>query len=140
MCYKPDPQGKCEGGPDCLTANNKTYSHLGHQDMRVSHDAVGTGVGKDWGCFKCKLFQHEFDWRVSGSIPHKPKQSCRWPSQEEALVVGGVLINPYLASCPPVLPSLAGLLLNPPIILLFKYALNAQRSQPVGSAYRLTAR
>jgi hypothetical protein len=35
-------------------SNNKTFATLGRQDMRVSNDAVGAGVGKDWGCFKCK--------------------------------------------------------------------------------------
>ncbi len=45
-------QGNCEGSPACFMANNKIYTHLGHQDMRASQDAVGTGVGKDWGCFK----------------------------------------------------------------------------------------
>jgi hypothetical protein len=58
ICDKPDPQGNCEGSPTCLMPNNKVYSNLGRQDMRESSDAVGTGVGKDWGCFKCKEKGH----------------------------------------------------------------------------------
>jgi hypothetical protein len=58
VCDKPDPQGNCEGSPTCLMPNNRSFSHLGRQDMRVSNDAVGTGVGKDWGCFQCKEKGH----------------------------------------------------------------------------------
>ena len=48
MCGKPDAAGNCEGSPHCLE----------RRDMRGSQDAVGTGVGKDWGCFKCKEKGH----------------------------------------------------------------------------------
>ena len=58
VCGKPDAAGNCEGSPQCLMPNNTTYSQLERRDMRGSQDAVGTGVGKDWGCFKCKEKGH----------------------------------------------------------------------------------
>jgi hypothetical protein len=58
VCGKADMAGNCEGSPHCLMPNNNTYSKLERRDMRDSMDAVGTGVGKDWGCFKCKEKGH----------------------------------------------------------------------------------
>jgi hypothetical protein len=58
ICDKPDPDGSCEGGLNCLMANNKQFSGIPRLDMRLSNDVKGSGVGKDWFCFTCGLHGH----------------------------------------------------------------------------------
>ena len=58
ICDRLDPEGACEGGLHCLMANNKQLSGTPRLDMRLSNDATGSGIGKDWFCFTCGLQGH----------------------------------------------------------------------------------
>jgi hypothetical protein len=58
ICDRPDPEGTCEGGLNCLMANNKQFSGIPRLDMRLSNDVKGSGIGKDWFCFTCGVHGH----------------------------------------------------------------------------------
>ena len=41
-----------------LITNHKLFSGTPHQDMRLSNDVKGSGIGKDWFCFTCGFQGH----------------------------------------------------------------------------------